>query len=185
MFSCSAHTAPTLACIADGIETLPRWAFPFGSSFFGLLFFDLLMMVAFFGLSIRVSFLMVVSSLWSLSSGLRILVSFFWSPYDCCLFWSLYSGLLMVVSLFWSLSSGLLILVSLFWSSWVLIQVSLSSLPRWLFILVHWTRMKSHLGQCPTILFSPFPSQTFPFLSCCLSFCSPLFNSHFPYPYKS
>ena len=24
MFSCSAHTAPTLACIADGIETLPR-----------------------------------------------------------------------------------------------------------------------------------------------------------------
>ena len=24
MFSCAAHTAPTLACIADGIETLPR-----------------------------------------------------------------------------------------------------------------------------------------------------------------
>ena len=27
MFSCSAHTAPTLACIADGIETLPRFFF--------------------------------------------------------------------------------------------------------------------------------------------------------------
>ena len=32
MFSCAAHTAPTLACIADGIETLPRsllnWKIP-------------------------------------------------------------------------------------------------------------------------------------------------------------
>ena len=45
--------------------------------------------------------------------------------------------------------------------------------------------MKSRLGQCPTILFSRFPSQTFPFLSCCLPFCSPIFNSPFPYPYKS
>jgi hypothetical protein len=43
MFSCSAHTAPTLACIAAGIETLPRYL-PFfsspSSSSFSSLFFS-------------------------------------------------------------------------------------------------------------------------------------------------
>ena len=167
MFSCSAHTAPTLACIADGIETLPRWAFPLGSPYFGLIFW---------------SPFLVSRALYLRLLGLLILVSLFSSPFLVSLFWSLYSNLLPYGGL---LVLVFLILVSLFWSSWVLIQVSLSSLPRWFFILVHWTRMKSHLGQCPTILFSRFPSQTFPFLSCCLPFCSTIFNSPFSYPYKS